>query len=104
MKKYIVVALSAVILSGCASPCMKKVTVLEQKQCKWERRQNRDVGMFAIAGVGAVILLPFVAGHVFGKGDAQKWLAPALGITWGVGMFGAMDGSTWIGPYPREAK
>ena len=46
MKKYIVVALSAVILSGCASPCMKKVTVLEQKQCKWERRQNRDVGMF----------------------------------------------------------
>lgn len=94
--------LLAVLLTGCASPCMKKPTVLEQKQCKWVARQDRDVKMFLGSGMAVVVLTPFIAGHVFGKGDAPKWLAPAFGLTWAVGMFGAIDGSEIQGPYPRK--
>ena len=101
MKNVISVILGLVLLSGCASPCMKKSTLLQQKQCKWERRQNRDIAMFSIAGVGSLVLLPFVAGHIFGKGDAPKWLGPTFMGVWSMGMFGAMDGSTWIGDYPH---
>lgn len=103
MKKTIVLAV-LVLLTGCASPCMKKPTALEQKQCKWVKRENRNVKLFLGSGLLMIPVIPFIAGHVFGKGDAPKWVAPTFGVLWGVGMFGAIDSQYIMGPYPRKAK
>lgn len=102
MKKIIIVL---VLLSGCAaSPCKKIPAGLEKRQCEWKRREDRDVALFVGAGMGSLVITPFIAGHVFGKGNAAKWIAPAFVGTWAIGMFGAVDAQYIHGPYPSKER
>ena len=90
------------LLIGCASPCMKKTTVLEQKQCKWDQRGKRDVNILGIGSIGALISLPMVAGCVFSKKCSPQTF-PILSVSWGLGMFSMFDMEYFRGPYPRPA-
>lgn len=96
--------IGVLLLSGCASPCMKKETPLAVKQCKWQRREDRNIKLFVGSGILVIPVIPFIAGHVLGKGNAPKWLPWTFGGLWAIGMFGAVDSQYIMGPYPKEAK
>ena len=100
MKKILVMFLCLVV-SGCASPCMKKDTVLEMKQCKWEKRQKRDENILGVSGILSLVSLPMVAMCVFSTKCSPMTL-PVLGTAWGLGMSMYFDMEFLMGPYPRK--
>jgi len=82
---------------------MKKVTVLEQRQCKWDAREKRNTTMFMSAGVAQTAVLPnFIYG--FFSHNMAGWVFPWMLGWWGVAMFGAVDSIYIKGPYPREPR
>ena len=99
--RYIFIIMVMAFACGCASPCMKKTTVLAQKQCKWGARQNRDVNILGVASILGVISLPMIAGCVFSDKCSPQTL-PVLGLSWGLGMFSMFDMEYFNGPYPKK--
>ena len=100
MKKILIAVL---LLSGCASPCMKKSTPLEVKQCKWDRRADRAVTFFGIGSLMAISTVPNIAYFVLSHNrNTGRWVLPMFVGGWGVAMTGAIDGYYLQGPRPRS--
>jgi hypothetical protein len=77
---------------------MKKPTVMEQKQCKWVKRQNRDTNMF-MTGTMLIALPGFIYGATTGNWSVG---IPLFVGGWSTSAIGFVDGYYVQGPYPHE--